>query len=293
MSVLVYFGSPELAVAPLEALLASGHEIALVVSQPDAKRGRGSNLTPSPVKQRALELGLLVTSDPEAASQVGAELGVVVAYGRLLSPRLVAALPMVNLHFSLLPRWRGAAPVERAILAGDHETGVCLMAVEEGLDTGGVYATRTVEVGAKSLEVLRRELVDLGCDLLREKLGDGLASLGDAVPQVGEVTYAKKVKNEEYVLDLHAPATELERVIRLGRAYTIDGGRRLRILEATIAVGSLSPGALKGTLLGTGQGALELKVVQPEGKPAMPAAAWSLGRRSDGFLGAATVDEGL
>ncbi len=286
MSVLIYFGSPELAVAPLEALVEAGHEIALVVSQPDAKRGRGSALSPSPVKERALELGIAVTSDPEAATEVGAELGVVVAYGRILSPRLVAALPMVNLHFSLLPRWRGAAPVERAILAGDLETGVCLMAVEEGLDTGGVYASRTVPVGTKSLEVLRTELVDLGCELLREKLSQGLRSLGDAEPQVGEVTYAKKVKNEEYVLQLQAPAVELERVIRLGRAYTFDGDRRLRILEATVAEGTISPGGLDGVRLGTGDGVLELGVVQMEGKPAMAAAAWSRGRRNDGPLGA-------
>ncbi len=286
MSVLIYFGSPELAVAPLEALVEAGHEIALVVSQPDAKRGRGSALSPSPVKERALELGIAVTSDPEAATEVEAELGVVVAYGRLLSPRLVAALPMVNLHFSLLPRWRGAAPVERAILAGDLETGVCLMAVEEGLDTGGVYASRTVPVGTKSLEVLRTELVDLGCELLREKLSQGLRSLGDAEPQVGEVTYAKKVKNEEYVLQLQAPAVELERVIRLGRAYTFDGDRRLRILEATVAEGTISPGGLDGVRLGTGDGVLELGVVQMEGKPAMAAAAWSRGRRNDGPLGA-------
>ncbi len=286
MSVLIYFGSPELAVAPLEALVEAGHEIALVVSQPDAKRGRGSALSPSPVKERALELGIAVTSDPEAATEVGAELGVVVAYGRILSPRLVAALPMVNLHFSLLPRWRGAAPVERAILAGDLETGVCLMAVEDGLDTGGVYASRTVPVGTKSLEVLRTELVDLGCELLREKLSQGLRSLGDAEPQVGEVTYAKKVKNEEYVLQLQAPAVELERVIRLGRAYTFDGDRRLRILEATVAEGTISPGGLDGVRLGTGDGVLELGVVQMEGKPAMAAAAWSRGRRNDGPLGA-------
>jgi len=293
LSVLVYFGSPELAVAPLDALVEAGHEIALVVSQPDAKRGRGSALSPSPVKARALELGIPVTSDPEAATEVGAELGVVVAYGRLLSPRLVAALPMVNLHFSLLPRWRGAAPVERAILAGDHETGVCLMAVEEGLDTGGVYATRTVPVGTKSLEALRSELVDLGCELLRVKLSEGLKTLGDPEPQVGVVTYAKKVKNEEYVLDLTAPAVELERVIRLGRAYTFDGDRRLRILEATVAEGTVSPGELDGIRLGTGDGVLELRMVQPEGKPAMSAEDWSRGRRTDGPLGAVARDAAL
>jgi methionyl-tRNA formyltransferase len=287
---LVYFGSPALAVAPLDALIAAGHEIALVVSQPDAKRGRGSATTPSPVKQRALDLGLNVTSDPNDALTVPAELGVVVAYGRLLSAQLVHSLPMVNLHFSLLPRWRGAAPVERAILAGDATTGVCLMAVEEGLDTGGVYAQAEVAVGEKSLEELRSELVARGCELLTAKLHRGLDSLGDATPQRGEPTYAKKLRSEEYVLDLTRPAVELSRVIRLGRAFTVDGDRRLRILAARVRDANLESGQLDGVVLGTGEGALELELVQPEGKAAMPATAWALGRRRSGGLGASRAN---
>jgi len=126
---LVYLGTPEMAVAPLRALHRAGHDIALVVSRADAKRGRGGTLTPSPVKAAARELGLPVTDALDDALDVGADLGVVVAYGRIIGRSVLEQLPMVNLHFSLLPRWRGAAPVERAILAGDERTGVDVMAV--------------------------------------------------------------------------------------------------------------------------------------------------------------------
>ena len=135
---LVFLGTPDASVVPLRALADAGHHIALVVSQPDRRRGRGRQTSPSPVKAAALELGLPVTDDVDDALAVGADLGVVVAFGRLIRPHVLAALPMVNIHFSLLPRWRGAAPVERAILAGDARTGVDLMGVEEGLDTGAV-----------------------------------------------------------------------------------------------------------------------------------------------------------
>ena len=128
---LVYLGSPEAAVAPLRALHAAGHDIVLVVSQPDRRRGRGGAMSPSPVKAAALELGVPVTERIDDVVESGAELGVVVAYGRLIRPHVLAAVPMVNLHFSLLPRWRGAAPVERAILAGDTVTGVCVMDVAD------------------------------------------------------------------------------------------------------------------------------------------------------------------
>ena len=130
MARLVFLGTPEAAVAPLRTLVSAGHDVALVVSRADKRRGRGSGLVPSPVKSAALDLGLAVTDDLAACHAVGAELGVVVAYGRIIPVAMLDRLPMVNLHFSLLPRWRGAAPVERALLEGDAETGVCLMAVE-------------------------------------------------------------------------------------------------------------------------------------------------------------------
>ncbi len=163
MARLVFLGTPDAAVAPLRGLVQAGHHVNLVVSRPDRRRGRNAELSPSPVKAAALELGLAVTEQVDDALVAGADLGVVVAYGRLIKPHVLAALPMVNLHFSLLPRWRGAAPVQRAILAGDRETGVCLMALEEGLDTGGIYAEERVTIGPEETAAdLRTRLVGIG-----------------------------------------------------------------------------------------------------------------------------------
>ena len=177
---LVYLGTPEMAVPPLRALVAAGHEVVLVVTRVDKRRGRGSGVSPSPVKAAALELGLPVSHDVDdaivAAQEQGAELGVVVAFGQIIKPHVLDVLPMVNLHFSLLPRWRGAAPVERALLAGDEVTGVCVMALEEGLDTGGVYARREVPIGPETTAAeLRELLVDVGTRLLVDTLADAIA----------------------------------------------------------------------------------------------------------------------
>ncbi|MGH9302613.1 MAG: methionyl-tRNA formyltransferase, partial [Acidimicrobiales bacterium] len=169
MARLVYLGTPEVAVGPLRALVESGHDIGLVVTGEDKRRGRGRLETANPVKQAAKQLGLEVSHRVSDVTTVGAELGVVVAFGALIKPDVLAQVPMINLHFSLLPRWRGAAPVERAILAGDIETGVCLMAVEEGLDTGGVYARRTVVVEeGETAHRLRSRLARLGAEMLVE-----------------------------------------------------------------------------------------------------------------------------
>src|SRR5262245_43162288 len=165
---LVYLGTPEAAVPPLRALVGAGHDVALVVTQPDRRRSRRGHDESSPVKRAAQELALPVRT-PTKANEVleevaasGAEVGVVVAFGQLLRPALLEALPLgfVNVHFSLLPRWRGAAPVERAILAGDADTGVCLMQIDEGLDTGPVFAcTRVVISDADTTGTLRTKLV--------------------------------------------------------------------------------------------------------------------------------------
>ncbi len=174
MARLAYLGTPEMAVPPLRALVAAGHDIALCVTRPDRRRGRGTAQTPSPVKAAATELGLTVSHDMDDLTSAGVELAVVVAYGRIIPARLLEQVPMVNLHFSLLPRWRGAAPVERAILAGDTQTGVCLMKVEEGLDTGPVYAVRTVPLDDEvTLDDLRGELVTVGSRAARGCAGPG------------------------------------------------------------------------------------------------------------------------
>ena len=276
---LVFLGTPAAAVPPLRALVGAGHDVALVVTRADKRRGRGSELTPSPVKVAALELGLRVTTDVDDVLAIGAELGVVVAFGRIIKPHVLAALPMVNLHFSLLPRWRGAAPVERAILAGDTETGVCVMAVEEGLDTGGVFALERLAIDPwDDAERVRAQLVQRGTALLIRTLGDGL---GTPNPQEGPITYADKITSADLRLDWGRPAADLFRITRVGRAWTTFRNKRLLVLDCRPlpAIEGLVPGALEGTKVGTGDGALELVTVQPEGRAALPADAWRNGAR--------------
>jgi len=183
----------------------------------------------------------------------------------------------VNVHFSVLPRWRGAAPLERAILAGDAETGVCLMQLEEGLDTGPVYACRTMEIGPEETAAeLRARLVDAGTELLIESLRH---ELGTPTPQQGEPTYAEKIDPAEHHLDWSRPAVDVHRVIRVGDAWTTFRGKRLKVLQARMAANGLAPGALDGLRVGTGDGALELVEVQPEGKAPMAAPDWRNGAR--------------
>lgn len=287
----VYLGTPGVAVPPLHALIAAGIEVPLVVSGPDKRRGRGSTLHPTPVKAAALELGLNVTDQVEDVLELEVDLGVVVAYGHIIRPPLLAHVDMVNLHFSLLPRWRGAAPVERALLEGDAATGVCLMALEEGLDTGGVYrrVERPIEA-TDTLEGLRTDLVEIGSSMLVSALTEGL---GDPEPQVGEPVYAKKIQPEELHLDLEDPAVSIDRVIRLGRAWTTLDASRFRIWEATVIADrhDLAPGELavdkSSVVVGCGQGALDLITVQPEGKARMGARDWANGSRIETgvFLG--------
>ena len=181
-----------------------------------------------------LDLGLEVTDSLDDVPAVGAELGVVVAYGRIIPVSVLDRLPMVNLHFSLLPRWRGAAPVERAILEGDAETGVCLMAVEAGLDTGGVYAELATEIGEEeTADELRARLVAMGCRLLIDCLGDGLGGLPVPRDQEGEPSYAEKILPGELELRWDQEGVRIRRVVRLGRAWTTFRGRRLHLLAAT------------------------------------------------------------
>ena len=265
---LVYLGTPDMAVAPLRALVDAGHDVVLVVTRVDKRRGRGGGVTPSPVKAAALELGLPVSHSVDdvlvVARDNGAELGVVVAFGQIIKPHVLDEIPMVNLHFSLLPRWRGAAPVERALLAGDRVTGVCVMALEEGLDTGGVYARAEVPIGAETTAAdLRTELVDVGTTLLIDTLDRPLeAWIDHPEPQVGDVTYASKFGSADFEIDWSSPADEVHRLIRVGGAWTTFRGKRLKINEARLVDGRVVPVA-----------------VQPEGKPTMAFDAWRNGAR--------------
>jgi methionyl-tRNA formyltransferase len=264
---LVFLGTPDMAVPPLRALVDAGHEVVLVVTRADKRRGRGGATTPSPVKAAALELGLPVThqvDDVLGAAEQGAELGVVVAFGQIIKPHVLAALPMINLHFSLLPRWRGAAPVERAMLAGDDLTGVCVMRVEEGLDTGGVYAVRRVPISdTVTAAELRAELVTAGTEALVETLSAPVAEwIGEAYPQEGEATYAQKFTPGEFEIDWAAPVVDIHRLIRVGGAWTTFRSKRLKIHAADLVDGRIVP-----------------TLVQPEGKPTMTFEAWRNGSR--------------
>ena len=262
---LVYLGNPEMAVPPLRSLVEAGHEVVRVITRADKRRGRGGATSPSPVKAAANELGLTVSHDPDDVLDAvadGAELGVVVAFGRIIEPHLLDAVPMVNLHFSLLPRWRGAAPVERALLAGDDETGVGVMRVEEGLDTGGLYAEERIPIGGETTAAeLRAQLVDIGSELLVEVLSRPVREwIGDARPQAGEPVYASKLDKAEFEIDWSEPVEQVHRRIRVGGAWTTFRGKRLKIVEARLDEARLRP-----------------VTVQPEGKGPMPFEAWRNG----------------
>ena len=277
---LVYFGTPQLAASPLRALCAAGFEISLVVTGPDRRRSRRGSLEPSPVSRAAAELGVPVTHDPSdaVAAASTADGAVVVAYGRLIGSDVLEALPALNVHFSLLPRWRGAAPIERAILAGDETTGVSIMALTETLDTGPVHARVMTPIGpTETLAELRERLVAMSCPLLVELLRTGP---GDAVPQQGEVTWAAKISGDDLRLDWDLPAVELHRRVRLGRAWTTLAGERLRILRAgVVPTHAGPPGILDGLVVGTAAGGLRLDEVQAAGRRALPATEWHLGAR--------------
>jgi len=277
---LVYLGTPEMAVPPLHALHAAGHEILLVVTRVDKKRGRGGALSPSPVKAAALGLGLSVSHDPDdvlRAAADGAELGVVVAYGRMIKPHILDALPMVNAHFSLLPRWRGAAPVERALLAGDGLTGVDIMRLEEGLDTGGIYAETVVPIGSTTTAAeLRSELVAVACDLLVDTLSEPLDIwIDSAATQIGDTVYAAKFTKDEFEIDWNHPVEQIDRLIRVGGAWTTFRDKRLKILAAELRDGAIVPVS-----------------VQPEGKGPMDFAAWRNGAQpsADELFGSLGVE---
>lgn len=292
---LVYLGTPALAAEPLRALVAAGFDVPLVITRIDKRRGRGSELAPSPVKAAATELGIPVSHHVDDALTVGADLGVVVAFGQLIRPHILASLPMVNLHFSLLPRWRGAAPMERALLAGDAETGVDLMQLEEGLDTGPLFGEVRVSIRPDDTgESLRDTLTAVGSDLLVRSLHEGL---GTPRPQVGEPLYAAKLSMNDLRIHWTESAAVIDRQIRLGGAWTTADGRRLKVIRASLvgpgdadvlgaAAGQV--GQLTGSTVQTGHGALRLEIVRPEGKGAMAVKDWlnGAGRTlKDGVLG--------
>jgi methionyl-tRNA formyltransferase len=275
-----YLGNPSVAVPPLEALVADGFEVAAVVTGADRRRGRGSTVSPTPVKQAAVALGLEVHHDLGVLDEIDVDLGVVVAFGSILPTAVLQRCPMVNLHFSLLPRWRGAAPVERAILAGDPTTGVCVMQVVPALDAGGVLACVEVPLAPDStLQSVWDDLARLGGSLLVDTLS---GTLPEPKPQEGEITYAHKLGAEDVRLDWALPAEVLERRVRVGGAWTTVRNKRLRVIAATACDASPDDprhGELRGHVVGTGSGTLQLDEVIAEGRARQAGLDWSRGAR--------------
>ena len=292
---LVFMGTPDFAVPTLAALIGAGHHIACVYTRPPRPAGRGRRETLSEVHRAAMERGLEVrcpeTLDDEAVQDAFAavepDAAVVAAYGLILPPRILAAprLGCLNVHASLLPRWRGAAPIQRALLAGDAETGVTIMAMDAGLDTGGVLCAEAVPItGTTTASTLHDTLAALGAGMIVETL-DGLASARlTAVPQpdVG-VTHAPKLAAADGRLDWRRPAVELERAVRAlnpwpGTWFTL-GGKRIRVLEAEIRPAAGRPGTVLDDRLTVAceSAALGLLRLQRPGRAAMDAAAFLRG----------------
>ncbi|MGW1750905.1 methionyl-tRNA formyltransferase [Streptomyces sp. NPDC002092] len=299
---LVFAGTPEVAVPALDALIASGrHEVAAVVTRPDAPAGRGRRLVASPVAQRAQEAGIevlrpLKPRDPEFLErlrEIGPDCCPVVAYGALL-PRVALDVPAhgwVNLHFSLLPAWRGAAPVQHSIMAGDEITGASTFLIEEGLDSGPVYGTVTEEIRHTdtSGDLLTR-LAFAGAGLLAATM-DGIEDgTLKAVPQPNEgITLAPKITVEDARVDWTTPALRVDRVVRgctpAPGAWTTFRGERLKLIQVTptpdrtdLAPAQLAVGK-NSVHVGTGSHAVGLLWVQAQGKKPMRAADWARGVR--------------
>jgi len=286
---LAFLGTPDFAVPTLAELIAQGHDIAAVYSQPPRPKGRGMALEPGPVHKFAQSAKLpvrtplsLKDADEQAAfAALNLDAAVVVAYGLLLPKAILEApkLGCFNLHGSLLPRWRGAAPIQRAVMAGDAETGVMVMRMDEGLDTGPVLMAERVPVGAKTSGELADELSRLGADLMVRALGALERSAVTPQPQNEDgVTYARKILKEEARIDWSLPAHDIDCQIRglspFPGAWTEVNGERLKILYAEPVSGHGHPGQLLGDALtvACGDGALRLLKVQRAGKSAMNAA---------------------
>ncbi|SFR31915.1 methionyl-tRNA formyltransferase [Yoonia tamlensis] len=284
---IIFMGTPDFSVPVLDALVAAGHEIAAVYCQPPRPAGRGKKDRPSPVQIRAEALGLpvrypvsLKTAEEQAAfAALKADIAVVVAYGLIL-PQVILDAPAkgcLNIHASLLPRWRGAAPIHRAIMAGDAQTGVCIMQMEAGLDTGPVLLRETIDIGTgETTGALHDRLSELGAAAIVTALGQ----LDQLTPQIqpdAGVTYAAKIDKAEARVDWTKPAGEVDQLIRglspFPGAWCDVAGERVKLLASTIATGEAAPGTvLVGFTIACGTGAVTITRAQRQGKKAMSAA---------------------
>ena len=289
----VFMGTPEFAVPTLRALVAAGHEVVAAYTQPPRPAGRGKQDRKSPVQLAAEALGIaarhpakLKGIDEKAEfAALSAHIAVVAAYGLILPQAVLDAprLGCLNVHASLLPRWRGAAPVHRSILAGDAETGVCIMQMEAGLDTGPVLARASVFVGGKTAGELIGELAGVGSRLLVEVLADLPAHPPVAQPEEG-VTYASKIDKAESRLDFTQPAEQVERQVRAfapspGAWFELEG-ERYRVLAAGVVQGGGEVGLIldERLTIACGDGAIRPTLIQRAGRPAMETAAFLRGR---------------
>ena len=285
---LIFAGTPEFAAQALAAIVAAGHQVAMVLTQPDRPAGRGMSLQPSAVKKVALENGIevfqpLTLRDAEAQAKVaavGAEVMVVAAYGLIL-PQVVLDMPRfgcINIHGSLLPRWRGAAPIQRALLAGDVETGVCIMQMEAGLDTGPVLLRGAFPINASdTTATLHDRLAELGARLIVEALGK-LPLPAEPQPADG-VTYAHKIEKAEALVDWSKSAAALDRHIRAFNpfpgAQALFGGQTVKLWQATPVAGDGEIGTIlavdrSSVVIACGEGALAVSELQKAGGKRLP-----------------------
>lgn len=295
---LVFAGTPEPAAAALERLIASDHEVVAVLTRPDARRGRGRTLHPSPVKALALEHGIEVftpeslTRDDairEQLKDLAPDAIPVVAYGNLIPADMldIPAHGWVNLHFSLLPKWRGAAPVQAAIAAGDEVTGATTFRINEGLDTGDILDTLETEIGeAETSGELLERLAYAGADLLVETMDALEAGTAAPTPQPEKGTYAHKIAPADARVDWNQPAAVIDRAIRAHTpapgAWTMRGEERFKLGPITpTGEGALAPGEASfgksEVLVGTADGDVRLGTIQPPGKKMMNPADWARG----------------
>jgi methionyl-tRNA formyltransferase len=282
----VFMGTPAFSV-PALAALAAAHEVIAVYTQPFRPAGRGQAARPGPVAARAMELGLPVRTpvslrdagEQAAFAALGADVAVVVAYGLILPQAVLEAprLGCLNIHASLLPRWRGAAPIHRAVMAGDAETGICIMAMEAGLDTGPVLLRQAVPIGTEDTTGdLHDRLAVLGAGMIVEAL-DGLAGQRAEPQAAAGVTYAAKIDKAEARVDWTQPAVEVDRLIRglspAPGAWCLAGGERVKLLRSRVVAGRGVPGQRLGggLVVACGAGAVEITVAQREGKRPMAA----------------------
>lgn len=283
---IIFMGTPDFSVPALNALIDGGHEVLAVYSQPPRRAGRGKRERPSPVHARANELGIAVRhpvslkgkEELDEFSALNADVAVVVAYGLLL-PQAILDAPVhgcLNIHASLLPRWRGAAPIHRAIMAGDTQTGVCIMQMEAGLDTGPVLLREATTIGDhETTGDLHDRLAALGGEMITSTLSN-LENLTPVPQSQDGITYAHKIDKAEARVDWTKPAEEVDRLIRglspFPGAWCEVGGERVKLLRSHPAEGSAAPGThLGGFRIACGTGAVQITDAQRQGKRAMGA----------------------